>query len=133
MAKKSEIIGEYIVTIDDNNSVSVSRIYKSTKAALSEIAVANGIEVLNTWTTQYLGRLLLSKFCEGATEGKIGEYEIQRDPNGRINVIRTYSNTMKGLGEVVIVAGFPDDPKDNNWNTQTYGRKIVNFAQQHNS
>ena len=38
MAKKSEIIGEYIVTIDDNNSVSVSRIYKSTMAALREVA-----------------------------------------------------------------------------------------------
>lgn len=45
MAKNSEIIDEFVVTINDNNSVSVSRIYKSTMAALKEIAEANGIEV----------------------------------------------------------------------------------------
>ena len=58
MAKNSEIIDEFIVTLNDNNSVSVSRIYKSTMAALKEIAEANGIEVQKTWTTQHLGRLL---------------------------------------------------------------------------
>ena len=79
MAKKSEIIGEYIVTIDDNDSVSVSRIYKSTKKALSEIAEANGIEVLESWNTQQLGRLLLSQFCNGEKEGTIGEYAIERE------------------------------------------------------
>ena len=55
MAKNSEFIGEYVVTLNDNNSVSVSRIYKSTMAALTEIAKANGIEVQKTWTTQHLG------------------------------------------------------------------------------
>ena len=129
MAKKSEIIGEFIVTIDDNNSVSVSRIYKSTMKALTEIAESKGIEVLKTWTTQHLGRLLLTQFCNGEKEGTIGEYTIEREDNNRINVIRTYSNTMDGLREAAKVIGYTDDPKEKGWNTQNFGRHLVIYAQ----
>ena len=129
MAKKSEIIGEYIVTIEDNDSVSVSRIYKSTMKALSEIAEANGIEVLKSWTTQYLGRLLLSQFCNGEKEGTIGEYTIEREGNNRINVIRTYSNTMEGLKEVAKSIKFTEIPKEKSWSTLNFGRQLVNYYQ----
>ena len=129
MAKKSEIIGEFIVTIDDNNSVSVSRIYKSTMKALTEIAESKGIEVLKTWTTQHLGRLLLTQFCNGEKEGTIGEYTIEREDNNRINVVRTYSNTMDGLREAAKVIGYTDDPKEKGWNTQNFGRHLVIYAQ----
>ena len=125
MAKNSEFIGEYVVTINDNNSVSVSRIYKST------MAEANGIEVQKTWTTQHLGRLLLSQFCNGEKEGTIGEYTIEREDNNRINVIRTYSNTMEGLKEAAKVANYTEDPKENGWNTQNFGRRLVNYVQTH--
>ena len=129
MAKKSEIIGEYIVTIDDNDSVSVSRIYKSTMKALTEIAESKGIEVLKTWTTQHLGRLLLTQYCNGEKEGTIGEYTIEREANNRINVIRTYSNTMDGLREAAKVIGYTEDPKEEGWNTQNFGRHLVIYAQ----
>lgn len=129
MAKNSEFIGEYIVTIDDNNSVSVSRIYKSTMKALTEIAESKGIEVLKTWTTQHLGRLLLTQFCNGEKEGTIGEYAIEREDNNRINVIRTYSNTMDGLREAANFIGYKEDPKERGWNTQNYGRHLVIYAQ----
>ena len=129
MAKKSEIIGEYIVTIDDNNSVSVSRIYKSTMKALTEIAESKGIDVLKSWTTQHLGRLLLTQFCNGEKEGTIGEYTIEREANNRINVIRTYSNTMDGLREAAKVIGYTEDPKEKGWNTQNFGRHLVIYAQ----
>ena len=129
MAKTSEIIGEYIVTIDDNNSVSVSRIYKSTMKALTEIAESKGIEVLKSWTTQHLGRLLLTQFCNGEKEGTIGEYTIERETNNRINVIRTYSNTMDGLREAAKVIGYTEDPKEKGWNTQNFGRHLVIYAQ----
>ena len=129
MAKTSEIIGEYIVTIDDNNSVSVSRIYKSTMKALTEIAESKGIEVLKSWTTQHLGRLLLTQFCNGEKEGTIGEYTIEREANNRINVVRTYSNTMDGLREAAKVIGYTEDPKEKGWNTQNFGRRLVIYAQ----
>ena len=129
MAKTSEIIGEYIVTIDDNNSVSVSRIYKSTMKALTEIAESKGIEVLKTWTTQHVGRLLLTQYCNGEKEGTLGEYTIEREANNRINVIRTYSNTMDGLREAAKVIGYTEDPKEKGWNTQNFGRHLVIYAQ----
>jgi hypothetical protein len=129
MAKNSEIIGEYIVTIDDNNSISVSRIYKSTKAALEEVAEVHGVDVQPNWNTQELGRQLLAKLCDGKREGTIGEYSLERESNNRINVIRTYSNTMEGLREAAKVAGYSEDPKAHGWNTQNFGRQLVKFIQ----
>ena len=126
MAKKSEIIGEFIVTIDDNNSVSVSRIYKSTMAALREIASLKEIEVLKTWTPQHLGRLLLKQFCNGEKEGAIGEYTIEREDNNRINVIRTYKVVKDGLKECAESIYFPYEKE---WNTQNFGRRLVIYAQ----
>ena len=126
MAKKSEIIGEFIVTIDDNNSVSVSRIYKSTMAALREIASLKEIEVLKTWTPQHLGRLLLKQFCNGEKEGAIGEYTIEREDNNRINVIRTYKVVKDGLKECAESIDFPYEKE---WNTQNFGRRLVIYAQ----
>ncbi len=124
MAKKSEIIGEYIITIDDNNSVSVSRIYKSTMAALREIASLKEIEVLKTWTPQHLGRLLLKEFCNGEKEGTIGEYAIERKDNNRINVIRTYTVTKDGLRDCADSIGFPYEKE---WTTQQFGRKLIDY------
>lgn len=128
MAKNSEIIGEYIVTIDDNNSISVSRIYKSTKAALREIWESNGKgEVPHSWTTQDLGRRILNELCGGAKEATIGEYTIEREANNRINLIRNYKVAKEGLRDCA------DDnkiPYEKEWNTQNFGRRLVNYVQE---
>lgn len=126
MAKKSAICGEFVVTVNDNDSVSVNKIYKSTMAALKEIAVANGMEVSPNWNTQDLGRKLLAQFCNGAKEGIIGEYQIEREPNQRINVIRTFSNTTEGLRQCADSIKFPYE-KD--WNTQYFGSVLVNYIE----
>lgn len=127
MAKNSEIIGEYIVTIDDNNSVSVSRIYKSTKKALTEIWESNGKgEVPEKWTTQDLGRHILKELCDGAKEATIGEYTIEREANNRINLLRTYKVAKEGLRECAESIGFPYEKE---WNTQNFGRYLVIYAQ----
>lgn len=130
MAKNSEIIGEYIVTIDDNNSVSVSRIYKSTMKALKEIWESNGKgAVPKDWNTQDLGRHILNELCGGAKEATIGEYTVEKEANYRINVIRTYSNTMDGLREAAKIIGYTEDPKEKGWNTQNFGHHLVIYAQ----
>lgn len=127
MAKKSEIIGEFIVTIEDSESVSVSRIYKSTKKALTEIWEANGMgDVPKTWNTQDLGRHILNDICGGAKEATIGEYTLEREANQRVNVIRTYSVTKKGLTECADSIGFQYD-KD--WTTRQFGQKLIAFYQ----
>lgn len=126
MAKKSAICGEFVITINDNNSVTVNKIYKSTKAALREIAAANGFEVSPDWTTQELGRKLLSQFCNREKNGVIGEYSIEREANQRINVIRTFGNTKEGLRQCADSINFVYE-KD--WNTQYFGNVLINYIE----
>ena len=126
MAKKSAICGEFVITISDNDSVTVNKIYKSTMAALKEIAAANGFEVSPNWNTQDLGRKLLSRFCNGEKDGAIGEYLIEREANQRINVLRTFGNTIEGLRQCADSINFAYE-KD--WNTQYFGNVLVNYVE----
>lgn len=123
MAKKSEIIGEFIVTIDDNNSVSVSRIYKSTKEALKKIWEDNGKGAApEKWTTQDLGRHILNELCDGAKEATIGDYTIEREANNRINILRTYKIAKEGLRECADSIVFHYEKE---CNTLNFGRQLV--------
>lgn len=126
MAKKSAICGEFVITVNDNDSVTVNKIYKSTMAALKEVASANNFEVSPKWNTQDLGRKLLAQFCNKAKEGTIGEYLIEREANQRINVIRTFGNTIEGLRQCADSIKFPYE-KD--WNTQYFGSVLVNYIE----
>lgn len=110
MAQKSEIIGEYIITIDDDGSFSVDRIYKSTMKALKEIWEGNGKgEAPKNWNTQDLGRHITNELCGGNKEATIGEYTIEREANQRINVIRRYSNVIQGIRECAASIGYTFD------------------------
>ena len=57
MAKKSAIAGEYVVTVLDDGSIEVCRIYGkgNVKGALREIAKQEGIDYEPGWTTRGLG------------------------------------------------------------------------------
>lgn len=126
-AKNSAIIGEFIVTINDGNSISVHRIYKSTKGAMTRIAEAHNINVPEGTNTQQLGRILLRELCDDQTTGLIdGEYEIEREKNGRINLLHKYKVAKDGLRACSDTIGFNYDPK---WNTQTFGRKLIEFVE----
>jgi len=127
MAKKSEIIGEFIITEDDSGSFSVSRIADSTMSVLTKIWKENGKgEVPKTWNTQNLGRHILNDICGGAKEAAIGDYTIERESNNRINVLRTYSNTKEGLRECAESIGMPYEEA---WNTRQFGRTLIDFFQ----
>lgn len=126
MAKKSVICGEFIITINDNNSVSVSKIYKNTKEALREIASTNNFEISPNWTTNDLGRKILAQFCNSAKNGVIGEFQIEREANQRINVIKTFNNTIEGLRQCAKTINFK---YDENWGTQTFGNKLVCYIE----
>lgn len=129
MAKNSEIIGEYIVTIDDNNSVSVSRIPDNTKATLRKIWEDSGKGAApERWTTHDLGRHILNELCDGAKSATIGDYTIEREANNRINVLRNYKVAKEGLRDCAESIGFPYEKE---WDTQNFGRRLVNYAQTH--
>lgn len=123
MVKKSAISGEYIITIEDNNSVRVCRIYDNVIGSLREICEKEGMEIDPKWNTQQLGREVIKRFGEG-TMAEVGEYVVTRRPSGSIETYRTFANTMGALREIAAKIGFEILPK---WNTQDAGRKIVDF------
>lgn len=125
MAVKSSIIGEFIVTINDDKSVEVVRIYKSTMKALTEIWEGNGMgDVPKNWNTQDLGRKVLAQFCGGAKEGTVGEYSIDREGNNRINVIRKYTDVTEGLRQCAEAVKIP---YENDWDALNFSEKLVNI------
>ncbi len=129
MAKNSSVsIGEYMLQINEKNSVTVYRIYKSTIAALKECAASVNFEVKDTWFAQALGRNLLKEFCNGESSGTIGEFYIERSENGHIDAYREYKNSKGAMREISDAIGFPYEKK---WNTQTFGSKLMAYAQEH--
>lgn len=117
--------GDFIIEEYANNHYEVKRLYISRNAmkALKEIWESSGKgEAPQTWTTQHLGRKILDEFCNGERTGTVGEYEIERDEQNRISVIRTYSNRMNGLRECAEFFDFTVDPK---WNNLQLGARLI--------
>ncbi len=123
MAKKSAIIGEYIITVEDSGSVNVLKIYDNVKQSLRECAVAKKFEYDPDWTTRQFGSKLIKEFGEGK-EANIGEYTIVKRDNDSIETYRAFKNTMEGLREV---AERIDFEINENSNTRNNGSKIVDF------
>ena len=59
MAKKSAISGEYIITQEDNGSISTYRHYDNVKGALREVAEKIGFEYDPNWTTRQFGSKII--------------------------------------------------------------------------
>ena len=59
MAIKSVISGEYVLSVLDNGSIEVYRIYDNVKGALREIAEKEGFEYDSNWTTRQFGSKLI--------------------------------------------------------------------------
>lgn len=123
MAKKSAIIGEYIITVEDSGTVNVLKIYDNVKQSLRECAVAKEFKYDPKWTTRQFGSKLIKEFGEGK-EATIGEYTIVKRDNDSIETYRAFKNTMEGLREV---AERIDFEINENSNTRNNGSKIVDF------
>jgi hypothetical protein len=57
--KKAAISGEYAISVDDNGSVSVYKVYDNVKQALREVAELEGFEIDPKWNTRQLGNKLI--------------------------------------------------------------------------
>ncbi len=55
-----------------------------------------------------------------------GEYIITQLDSGSIEVYREYDNVKGALREISEKEGFEYDP---NWNTRTFGSKLIDFLQ----
>lgn len=123
MAKKSAIYGEYIVSVKDDGSIEVLRIYDNVIGSLREIAESKGFEYDPSWNTQQFGAKIIKEFGEG-NEAHVDNYMIVKKDNGHIDTYRTYGNTMEALRNISSVVGFEFDSK---WNTRQMGSKLIDF------
>lgn len=64
MAKRSVIAGEYILSVLDNGSIEIYRIYDNVKGALREVAENEGFEYDTNWTTRQFGSKLIDFLSE---------------------------------------------------------------------
>lgn len=123
MAKKSAISGEYIVTVEDSGSIRVCKIADNAKGAMRECADAKDFEYDPNWTTRQFGSKLIKEFGDG-NMAEIGEYTITKLSSGSIETFQVFSNTKGALREIAENIGFE---YDNDWTTQQFGNKLVNF------
>ena len=121
MAKKSAISGEYIITIEDNGTVRVCKIFDNVRGSLRECAEAKNFEYDPEWTTRQFGNKLVKEFGDGKI-AEIGEYTITKRDSGSIESYRVYDNTIGALREIAESIGFEYDP---NWTTRQFGSKLV--------
>ena len=124
--------GDFIIEEYANHHYEIKRLYISGNArkVLKEICESNGKgEVPQTWTTQHLGKKILDEFCNGENAGTVGEYEIERDNQGRISIIRSYSNRMQGLRECAEYFHFEVDPQ---WNNLQLGARLIKYIKSMN-
>lgn len=123
MAKKSAIYGEYVVSVKDDGSIEVFRIYDNVKGSLREIAESKGFEYDPSWNTQQFGARLIKEFGEGS-EAHVDNYVIVKKDNGHIDTYRTYENTKEALRSISSATGFE---LDSNWTTRQIGSKLIEF------
>lgn len=77
-----------------------------------------------TWFCRMLWSKLIEAFEDGRDSVTIGDFNIQRDSDRRINVYRTYSDTIQGLNEI---ARKIRQTVDDGWDELTLAKKSSNF------
>lgn len=123
MAKKFAVSKDYIISVEDDGSIQVHRIYANVMDSLREIAKSIGFELDPKWNTRTAGRKILE--CLGEeSQAECGEYVIVRRAQDTIDTYRTYTNKKGALREVAEKVGFEFDPK---WATRQFGSKLVDF------
>jgi hypothetical protein len=125
MAKKSVIAGEYVIEIADNGHVDVLRIFRNAKETMRQIAQENNFEVDPKWNTQDLGRNLVKTFGDGTT-ATFKDIIVTRDKSGKIEIYQEVKNVKEALREI---SSKMDFTYNETWNTQTFGKKLVDFLE----
>ena len=117
--------GEYLIQIEQSGHVTVHRIYDNVKASSKEIYESKGQEYDPAWNTRQMGTNLI-KQLGGQTSATFGEYIILKKEDGSIETYRDFGkgNVKNALRTIATEIGMEFDP---DWNTQTFGRNIINF------
>lgn len=122
-AKKRALSGEYVITVEAEGSIRVSRIYDNVKDSLREIAKEKGIDYDPNWNTRQFGKKIVDDYGDGKI-AEVGENTVVRETSGSIKTYRVYDNVKGVLREVSESVGFEYDPA---WTTRQFGSKLVDF------
>lgn len=122
-AKKRALSGEYVITVEGEGSIRVSRIYDNVKDSLREIAKEKGIDYDPNWNTRQFGKKIVDDYGDGRI-AEVGENTVVRETSGSIKTYRVYDNVKGALREVSESVGFEYDPA---WTTRQFGSKLVDF------
>lgn len=61
MAKKSATFEDYLISVEENGSISVYREYQNVKGALREVSEKIGFEYDSNWNTRQFGNKLVDE------------------------------------------------------------------------
>ena len=126
MANKSAILGEYIITQEDNGSIRVCQIFDNVKDSLREASKSVGFKFDPNWNTRQFGKNLVNEYGDGSGKtANVDEYTIVIRDSGSVETYRVHGNTIAALRKIASENEFKTD---NNWNTRTLGSKLIDFV-----
>ena len=118
--------GEYAILQTEEGSIITAKIYDNVKGALREVSEKIGFEFDPAWTTRQFGSKLLDELGSRETEtgktARSGEYVINKNKDGAIQIYRYYDNVKGALREIAESIGFE---YDNAWTTRQFGSKLI--------
>lgn len=121
MPKKSATYGEYLIFQDQSGTIKVLRKFDNVIASLRAIANDVGFDYEDSWNTRSFGGKLVKEYGDNGV-AQIGEYGVHILPSGSVQSFKIYSNTKGALREIAQEIGFD---YDDNWNTRTFGSKLI--------
>jgi hypothetical protein len=124
---KSIIAGEYLLQIADSGHVDVVRVFRNAYQTMKDIAAENNFEVEEKWNTQTLGSKLVKQFGDGKI-AKFKDIIINKTDSGKIEIYQECKNTVATLRAIAQQMGFE---YDDNWNTRSFGAKLLAFLEEH--
>ena len=118
--------GEYAILQTEEGSIITAKIYDNVKGALREVSEKIGFTFDPAWTTRQFGSKLLDELgCRETETGKTarsGEYVINKNIDGAIQIYRFYDNVKGALRDIAESIGFE---YDNTWTTRQFGSKLI--------
>lgn len=94
MAQKSAIYKDYLVTVEENGSITVSRAYNNVTASLREMAATIGFVPEPQWNTRTFASKLI-QHQGGTVRAEVGEYTVVQRASGKVYTYRTYANRIR--------------------------------------
>ena len=113
----------YIVAIYDNKSIDVYDRYENAKGALRQIADENNFKYDESWNTRQFGKTIIDALGGGAPAIADETYCVYTDAKGTVICGSKFEgSTKEGLRTVAAKYKIKYDEA---WNTQQFGKKVI--------